>query len=84
MHLRDLLQGENHTTGAGNLGNYLHFEKSGANTIVHISTNGAYSGGFSAALDNQTITLNGIDLTTTGNDQAIILDLLNRGKLIVD
>jgi hypothetical protein len=63
----------------------LHFEKSGtSNTIVHISSSGAFSSGFSAGLDDQTITLNNVDLTTTGNDQAIIQDLLNKGKLIVD
>jgi hypothetical protein len=83
LDLRDLLQGENATSGTGNLGNYLHFEKSGANTIVHISSAGGYSGGFSASADDQTITLNGIDLTTAGNDQAIILELLSKGKLIV-
>ena len=83
LDLRDLLQGENAVSGTGNLGNYLHFEKSGANTIIHISSAGGYSGGFNAASDDQIITLNGIDLTTTGNDQAIILDLLSKGKLIV-
>nr|WP_295772086.1 type I secretion C-terminal target domain-containing protein [Rhodoferax sp.] len=84
LDLHDLLQGENHASGTGNLGNYLHFEKSGTNTIVHISSVGAYSAGFNATSDDQTITLNGVDLTTTGNDQAIIQDLLTKGKLIVD
>jgi Ca2+-binding RTX toxin-like protein len=84
LDLRDLLQGENHTTGTGNLGNYLHFEKSGTDTILHVSSSGAYSAGFNATADDQTITLNNVDLTTTGNDQAIIQDLLTKGKLIVD
>jgi Ca2+-binding RTX toxin-like protein len=84
LDLRDLLQGENHTVGTGNLGNYLHFEKSGTDTIVHVSSAGAYSGTFNAALDDQTITLNNVDLTTAGNDQAIIQNLLNNGKLIVN
>ena len=86
IDLRDLLQGENHASGVGNLGNYLHFEKSGTDTIVHISSTGAFPAGGSglAAADDQRITLSGIDLTTTGNDVAIIQDLLTKGKLIVD
>jgi Ca2+-binding RTX toxin-like protein len=84
LDLRDLLQGENHVVGTGNLGNYLHFEKLGTSTVVHISSAGGYSAGFNSSLDDQKITLNNIDLTTTGNDQAIIQDLLNKGKLIVD
>jgi uncharacterized protein YegL len=85
LDLRDLLQGENHDTGIGNLSNYLHFEKSGTNTIVHISSTGGFTGGvYVSGKDDQTITLNNIDLTLAGNDQAIILDLLNKKILGVD
>ena len=86
LDLRDLLQGENHATGIGNLGNYLHFEKSGANTIVHISSSGAFPAGGvgNAGADDQRITLENIDLTAAGNDAAIIQDLLSKGKLITD
>ena len=70
----------------GNLGNYLHFEVSGGNTIVHISTTGAYgSGGYVASKDDQRIILSGVDLSTSGaTDAAIIQDLLTKGKLISD
>ncbi len=85
LDLRDLLQGENHTSGAGNLANYLHFEKVGGDTLVHISSGGAYgSGGFVASKDDQRIMLSGVDLTTVGTDQQIIQDLLNKGKLVTD
>ncbi|MES2501883.1 MAG: VCBS domain-containing protein [Pseudomonadota bacterium] len=85
LDLRDILTGENHTTGTGNLTNYLHFEKSGANTIVHISDSGAYAGGFNSASDVQIITLQGVDLVTGfANDQAIIQQLLTQQKLITD
>ncbi|WP_410499839.1 retention module-containing protein [Chitinibacter sp. S2-10] len=84
LDLRDLLQGEN----SGNLTQYLHFEKSGSDTIVHISSGGKFASGDSdltiASKENQVITLQGIDLTTVGNDQAIIADLLNKGRLITD
>ena len=40
LDLRDLLSGENHTVGTGNLASYLHFELSGGNTVVHVSSTG--------------------------------------------
>jgi VCBS repeat-containing protein len=81
LDLRDLLQGENST----NLGSYLHFEKSGANTIVHVSTTGGFSGGYSATNENQTIVLQNADLVgTLGSDQNVIQDLLTKGKLVTD
>jgi len=85
LDFRDLLQGENHVTGVGNLASYLHFEKAGADTIVHISATGDYAAGFNAAKDVQTITLTGVDLVTGfANDQAVIQNLLTNNKLIVD
>jgi Ca2+-binding RTX toxin-like protein len=87
LDLRDLLIGETAGTllGQDNLSNYLHFEKNGANTVVHVSTNGGYAAGFNASLDVQTITLQNVDLVTGfGNDQAIIQDLLTKQKLITD
>ena len=86
LDLRDLLVGESHTGSLpGTLDDYLHFEISGTDTIVHISTSGGYSGGFNAALDDQQITLTGVDLVTGfANDNAIITDLLAKSKLITD
>ena len=85
LDLRDLLSGENHLVGAGNLASYLHFEKVGADTVVHVSDNGSFAAGFNAAKDVQVITLQGVDLVTGfANDQAIIQDLLTKQKLITD
>jgi Ca2+-binding RTX toxin-like protein len=83
LDLRDLLQGENHAAGAGNLGDYLHFEKGATDTVVHISSTGAFSNGFSASKDDQVITLSNV-LLAGADDAAIINDLLTKGKLIVD
>ncbi|MCX7218525.1 MAG: type I secretion C-terminal target domain-containing protein, partial [Burkholderiales bacterium] len=83
LDLRDLLQGENHASGNGNLGDYLHFVKTGNDTVVHISSTGGFAGGFSAAKDDQVITLSNV-LLTGADDAAIINDLLAKGKLIVD
>jgi hypothetical protein len=72
----------------GNLGSYLHFEKSGADTVVHISSTGGYTGGtFSPAATDQKIVLQGVDLTNSGalsTDAQIIQDLLTKGKLSAD
>jgi Ca2+-binding RTX toxin-like protein len=85
LDLRDLLVGENQFAGTGNLDDYLHFEKSGTNTIVHISASGEFAYGYSAAREVQTIVLQGVDLIGTMNtDQQIIQDLLTKGKLVTD
>ena len=85
LDLRDLLVGENHDVGVGNLANYLHFEKSGANTIVHISSAGDFASGYSASKEVQTVVMQGVDLIGTMNtDQQIIQDLLTKGKLYTD
>ncbi|MDI1298135.1 retention module-containing protein [Methylotenera sp.] len=85
LDLRDLLVSENHDAGVGNLASYLHFEKLGSDTIIHVSSNGEYAAGFNAAKDVQIITLSGVDLVTGfANDQQIIADLLTKQKLITD
>ncbi len=85
LDLRDILSGENHTVGTGNLGNYLHFEKLGTDTIVHISSNGEFATGFNPAKDVQKITLTNVDLIQSfTDDQAIIANLLANQKLITD
>ncbi|MEW6591688.1 MAG: tandem-95 repeat protein, partial [Pseudomonadota bacterium] len=88
LDLRDLLVGESHAgTDPGNLADYLHFEVSGANTVIQISSTGGFSGGYNAGAADQRIVLNNVDLTAGGTlnaDQQIIQDLLSRGKLITD
>ena len=83
LDLRDLLQGEN----SGNLTQYLHFEKSGSDTIVHISSAGKFTGlaaDYKGAED-QTIILKNVDLGATGsNDQTVIQNLLNNKNLLTD
>ena len=67
---------------------YLHFEKSGSNTIVHVSSDGRFSAADSAAAitgkEDLQIVLQAVDLTTAGTDQQIIQDLLTKGKLVTD
>ncbi|SIQ11527.1 retention module-containing protein [Pseudacidovorax sp. RU35E] len=82
LDLRDLLQGESHTgTNVGNLGSFLHFSKSGGDTVIDVKHDGAAGGGVT-----QQIVLSNVDLTANNslNDAAIIQNLLNQGKLITD
>ena len=93
LDLRDLLTGEVHS--ATSLDNFLHFEVTGGNTIVHISSTGGFgdnnsvsvgSAGVSGATETQQIVLVGVDLSA-GNlttDQQIIQSLINNQKLITD
>jgi surface adhesion protein len=96
LDLRDLLVGESHQgVAAGNLANYLHFEKttdgSVTSTVVHVSTSGGFSNGtYNAAAEDQTIVLKNVNLLTDSsgtallNDNAVIQDLLSNKRLIVD
>ena len=86
LDLRDLLQGEIANPALQNLESYLHFEKSGANTIVRVSSSGGFTSGYNSSNEDQTIVLNNVDLTAgnTLNDQQIINDLLTKGKLQTD
>ncbi len=85
LDLKDLLQGE-HDTGLGfNLDKYLFVEQQGADTVVHVSSQGQFSSGFDAAKEDQRIVLQGIDLTGGLADQTqIIQQMLINGKLITD
>ena len=88
LDLRDLLTGENHVSATGNLSNFLHFEKVGGDTMVHISSSGGFGGGFNTGSEDQSIVLLGVDLYASvganATDQQIIQDMLNKGKLITD
>ncbi|MGC1174446.1 tandem-95 repeat protein [Polaromonas sp.] len=96
LDLRDLLVGETAGTllGQDNLANYLHFEKSGADTIVHISTTGGFASdphtvgapsGIVTGAEDQRIVLSGIDMIGAyTTDQQVIQDLLTKGKLNTD
>ena len=78
----------------GNLANYLDFSVIGsggsATTTIHVSTSGAFASGYSAAAEDQTIVLQGVDLpgslglTSGATDAQIITALLTQGKLVVD
>ena len=81
LHLSELLQGEN----SGNLTNYLHFTYNATanSTTINISSSGAYgTSGYSAALTDQIIVLNGY--STSGSDTDIINQLKAAGRLITD
>ncbi len=84
LDLRDLLPGANHDgTQAGNIANYLHFDLEGGDTVIHVSTTGGFAGGYSAAVENETIILKGVDLTSASSqtDSQIIHQLLANGQL---
>ncbi|MGB3431929.1 retention module-containing protein [Achromobacter sp.] len=81
LDLQGLLVGEDD----GSLAQYLNFHKEGNDTVIDVHTRGKLS----AQGSDQKIVLENVDLThdTYGqlmNNQAIINDLLQKGKLIVD
>ncbi len=90
LDLRDLLQGENHGIGIGNLASYLDITTSGSNTVIRISSAGGFSnGGYASGAEDQRITLSGVNLyasygVTAGDDASLIQKLLDNAKLRVD
>ncbi len=82
LDVADLLQGEN----ASNLTNYLHFtyDSTKMSTTVHISSDGGYSGGYTASATDQQILLNGINLVNSNSDADIITQLKAAGYLITN
>jgi hypothetical protein len=74
------------TADTGNLANYLHFTQSGGNTVVEISSTGAFgTGGYAANKVDQVITLNSVNLVGAfTTDAQVVNDLLRRGKLVTD
>jgi T1SS-143 domain-containing protein len=89
IDLRDLLSGENSAT----LDKYLHFSTNGTETVLQISTTGAFTAGHSiggtfADVTNNTvqrIVFSGVNLTSGfATDQQLINDLISKGKLITD
>ena len=70
--------------------NYIDVEVSGGNTILHISKNGAFTGGtFNAAAEDQRIVLDNVNLYTatgvaSGNEALLMQTLIKNGTLIVD
>ncbi|OZI50367.1 hypothetical protein CAL25_12260 [Bordetella genomosp. 5] len=77
LDLKDLLIGEKD----GTLTQYLNFQKDGNNTVININTQGQIGQGA-----DQKIVLENVDLTQNGtlDNQAIINDLLQKGKLDVN
>ncbi|MFC3178395.1 beta strand repeat-containing protein, partial [Undibacterium amnicola] len=89
LDLRDLLVGESTAT----LDKFLHFNWNGTNTILYISTSGAFNAGNGTATnptdvtnnDVQQIVFNGVNLTTGfTTDLQLINDLISKGKIITD
>ena len=72
MDLRDLLQGEN----SSNLSQYLHFTASGSDTLLHISSSGAFNGSNYGTATDQRILLQGVDISTLGSSDSDIINLL--------
>ncbi|MFL6700521.1 MAG: beta strand repeat-containing protein [Vitreoscilla sp.] len=84
LDLRDLLGGANHNgTDPGNIASFLHFDHSGSDTIIHVSSTGGFASGYSTTVEDETIILKGVDLTSAGsnNDSQIIHQLLTNGQL---
>ncbi|MEG3755582.1 type I secretion C-terminal target domain-containing protein, partial [Psychromonas arctica] len=87
IDLAELLNGEGKigTSSAGNLSNFLHFEFDGTDTILYISADGDFQGGYATAEVDQSIIFSGVDITEgLSSDQDIIENLLANGNLLVD
>ena len=85
LDLRDLLQGDSPDT----LSHFLHFATSGGDTVISISSSGAYAAAYDASKTDQMLTLANVDLCSAfslpgATDAQMIQELLTRGKLLTD
>ena len=88
LNLADLLTGET----SGTLSNFLHFEVSGSNTILHISSTGGFSadshnvgGAYTSGSEHQSIVFQNTNLVGAfTTDAQVISDLLTKNKLVTD
>ena len=97
LNLQDLLVGGkagSDDVSVGNLTNYLHFEVSGTDTVIHISSKGQFNATDSnvSAVEDQEIVLKNVNLDSVyhavsgsaDHDATIITNLLQNNKLVVD
>ncbi|MGV3582547.1 MAG: VCBS domain-containing protein, partial [Methylophilus sp.] len=93
LNLKDLLVGESYNSGS--LDAYLHFEYSGGNTTIFVSSTGAFTHGNAidtgtppanvSSNDVQQIVLTGVNLTSGfATDAEVINNLIAQQKLITD
>jgi hypothetical protein len=82
LDVSDLLVGED---DGADLSAYLNVSFDGANTVIEVSSTGAFAEGLTnAAGVDQVITLEGVDLVGTDELSTVIQSMLDSGKLITD
>lgn len=86
LNLRDLLVDDWNSGGTlENLSDYLHFEQDGGDTVIHISSTGAFKGGYDSLQADQTIILKDVDMMhAPATDNEMIRALMEQGRLITD
>jgi Ca2+-binding RTX toxin-like protein len=80
LDIQNLLTDES----VGDLTDYLHFEQDGQDAVVHISSDGGFSGGYVASAEDQTIVLENVDFSGFATDQDIIDSLIASNTLVTD
>ncbi|PLX69132.1 MAG: hypothetical protein C0607_20460, partial [Azoarcus sp.] len=80
LDLADLLQGENSAT----IDNFLSVEQVSGNTVLHVSSSGGFSGGYSAGAEDQTIVLENVTFDSALSSHDIINQLITNNQLLID
>ncbi|MDN3556288.1 retention module-containing protein [Halomonas maura] len=81
LQLGDLLQGSD---AESDFASYLHAVDDGqGNTLLHVSTNGAFGDGFSSAASDQVIALNGVSMEGA-DSSAFLQSLIDSGQLDIE
>lgn len=86
LNLRDLLVDDwNSGSTLDNLSDYLHFERDGGDTVIHISSIGGFKGGYDSHQADQTIILKDVEMMHAHvTDNEMIRSLMEQGRLITD
>lgn len=93
LDLRDLLQGENTSSGLGNLLDFVRLETSATGSTLHVSSQGGFAGTGDSVADwaantDQRIVLDKVDLSGLlppgASQDQVLQQLLAQGRLLVD
>lgn len=86
LNLRDLLVDDwNSSSTLDDLSDYLHFERDGGDTVIHISSSGGFKDGYDSLQADQTIILKDVAMMHAhATDNEMIRSLMEQGRLITE
>ncbi|MBR0567707.1 retention module-containing protein [Azoarcus sp. L1K30] len=80
LDLADLLQNESSST----IDHFLNAEQVGGHTVLHVSSNGGFAGGYAPGAEDQTIVLENVTFDSGLNSHDIVAQLVANHQLLIN